>query len=55
MVEEKYCPFEDYFYKYKIKITEKEIQQLLLFLENNNNREEQETTYNQINILNLPY
>ena len=54
MVKEKYCPFKDYFYKYKIKITEKEIQQLLLFLENNNNRGEQETTFNQINILNLP-
>ena len=54
MVEEKYCPFEDYFYKYKIKITKEEIQQLSLFLENNNNREEQETTYNKINILNLP-
>ena len=50
----KYNLFEEYFYKYKINITKKEIQQLFFFLENNKNREEQETTYNQINILNLP-
>jgi uncharacterized protein (TIGR02466 family) len=52
--KKKYNLFEEYFYKYKINITKKEIQQLFFFLENNKNREEQETTYNQINILNLP-
>ena len=51
---ERYNPFEDYFYKYRINITKKEIQQLLLFFKNNKNKAKQETTYNQINILNLP-
>ena len=50
----RYNPFEDYFYKYRINITKKEIQQLLLFFKNNKNKAKQETTYNQINILNLP-
>ena len=55
MVGKKYSPFEDYFHKYKINITNLEKEQLGLFLYNNHvNKGQQTTTYKQINVLSLP-
>jgi len=55
MVKESYSPFNDYFYKYTVNITDIEKNQLRLFLHNNDRGIfQQKTTYNELNILNLP-
>lgn len=55
MVKNAYNPFNDYFYKYVVNITDTEKNQLRLFLNNNKKGfSQQKTTFNQLNILNLP-
>jgi len=55
MKKNKYSPFNDLFYKYKINISSQELQQIQIFLKNfKEKKEQQTTTYNIVNILNLP-
>jgi hypothetical protein len=56
-VDKKFDPFEheNLFYQYRVKITNDEINQILLLLKNKNlTYTEQPTTYKYLNILNFP-
>jgi hypothetical protein len=47
--------YQNLFYKYKIKVTDDEINQVLVILKNNKfKNEEQSSTYFNLNILNFP-
>ena len=52
----KFWPFDDSFYKTKVYISEDEKKQIKLFLDNfkNSRDPDQTTTFEKINILNLP-
>ena len=55
MNNKKFDPFidEHLFYEYNLKITDEEINQVLLLV-NNMNSPNQKTTYNNLNVLNFP-